>query len=143
MDVCIILGSKSDMPVCDKCTSVLTDLSISHSVHVASAHRTPKHLESVIENALELFDILMNKGKSYKISLCGKQSNNMNFIFLCSMPSLKFGFSSGFFYRANASLSPSYRFLLRLNFALHLYGFICLYFIHLYTINMSTTNILF
>jgi len=53
MDVCIILGSKSDMPVCDKCTSVLTDLSISHSVHVASAHRTPKHLESVIENALE------------------------------------------------------------------------------------------
>ena len=52
MDVCIILGSKSDMPVCDKCTSVLSNLEISHSVHIASAHRTPKHLESVIENAI-------------------------------------------------------------------------------------------
>jgi|TARA_B110000881_G_scaffold221140_1_gene249064 5-(carboxyamino)imidazole ribonucleotide mutase len=52
MDVCIILGSKSDMPVCDKCTSILSILNIDHSVHIASAHRTPKHLESVVENAI-------------------------------------------------------------------------------------------
>ncbi len=53
MDVCIILGSKSDMPVCDKCTSILSILNIDHSVHIASAHRTPKHLESVVESAIE------------------------------------------------------------------------------------------
>ncbi|MFQ3344537.1 MAG: 5-(carboxyamino)imidazole ribonucleotide mutase [Candidatus Poseidoniales archaeon] len=53
MDVCIILGSKSDMPVCDKCTSILSILNINHSVHIASAHRTPKHLEAVVENSID------------------------------------------------------------------------------------------
>ena len=53
MDVCIILGSKSDLPVANKCVSVLDEFSISHEVRVASAHRAPKYLESVIESAIE------------------------------------------------------------------------------------------
>ena len=53
MDVCIILGSKSDLPVANKCVSVLDEFSISHEVRVASAHRAPKFLESVIESSVE------------------------------------------------------------------------------------------
>ena len=53
MDVCIILGSKSDLPVANKCVSVLDEFSISHEVRVASAHRAPKFLESVIESSIE------------------------------------------------------------------------------------------
>ena len=52
MDVCIILGSKSDMPVCDKCTSVLNEFGIDHEVHVASAHRAPRYLEEVVSSAV-------------------------------------------------------------------------------------------
>ncbi|MEE3231680.1 MAG: AIR carboxylase family protein, partial [Candidatus Thermoplasmatota archaeon] len=39
MDICILLGSKSDLPVSDKCTAVLSEFGISHEVRVASAHR--------------------------------------------------------------------------------------------------------
>ncbi len=41
------------MPVCDKCTSILSTLKINYSVHIASAHRTPKHLEFVVETAIK------------------------------------------------------------------------------------------
>ena len=53
MDVCIILGSKSDMPVCDKCTKVLDQLGVPHEVRVASAHRAPKYLEAVVSGAID------------------------------------------------------------------------------------------
>ena len=53
MDVCIILGSKSDLPIAEKCVSVLNEFSISHEVRVASAHRAPKYLESVVESSIE------------------------------------------------------------------------------------------
>ena len=53
MDVCIILGSRSDLPVANKATKVLKDFSINHELRVASAHRAPKCLEGIIENALE------------------------------------------------------------------------------------------
>ena len=52
MDVCIILGSKSDMPACDKCTFVLNQLGIDHQVRVASAHRAPKFLEEVVSTSI-------------------------------------------------------------------------------------------
>ncbi|HJM13481.1 MAG TPA: 5-(carboxyamino)imidazole ribonucleotide mutase [Candidatus Thalassarchaeaceae archaeon] len=53
MDVCVILGSKSDLPVCEKCTGVLEELGVSHEVRVASAHRAPKYLEGVVAGAVE------------------------------------------------------------------------------------------
>ena len=51
MDICILLGSKSDLPIANKCTTVLTEFSISHEVRVASAHRAPKYLEGVVSAA--------------------------------------------------------------------------------------------
>jgi len=53
MDITIILGSKSDLPVADKCSALLEEFDISHEVRVASAHRAPKYLEGVVDAALE------------------------------------------------------------------------------------------
>lgn len=47
-DVLILLGSKSDLPIAEKATKVLKDLGIPHEVRVASAHRTPQHLEELV-----------------------------------------------------------------------------------------------
>ncbi len=52
MDICIILGSKSDLPVANKCTAILQEFNIDHEVRVASAHRAPKYLEGVIGDAI-------------------------------------------------------------------------------------------
>ena len=52
MDICIVLGSKSDLPISDKCTAVLEQFNIVHEVRVASAHRAPKYLEAVVEDAI-------------------------------------------------------------------------------------------
>ncbi len=53
MEACVILGSKSDLHVCDKCTKILDDLGVSHEVRVASAHRAPKYLEEVVSTAID------------------------------------------------------------------------------------------
>ena len=53
MDVCIILGSKSDLPICEKCTAILDEFGIGYEVRVASAHRAPKYLEEVILSSIE------------------------------------------------------------------------------------------
>ncbi len=52
MDICIVLGSKSDLPISNKCSAVLEEFNIEHEVRVASAHRAPKYLEGVVENAI-------------------------------------------------------------------------------------------
>ncbi len=53
MDICVILGSKSDMPIAEKCRSVLEKFPVSYEIRVASAHRAPKYLEGIVENAEE------------------------------------------------------------------------------------------
>ena len=53
MDVCIILGSKSDLPICDKCTAILDEFEIEYEARVASAHRAPKYLEEVVSTSIE------------------------------------------------------------------------------------------
>ena len=53
MDVCIVMGSKSDLSVGQKCTSILDRFGIDYEFRVASAHRAPKYLESIIEAAEE------------------------------------------------------------------------------------------
>ncbi len=53
MQVSIVLGSKSDLPVAEKATKVLTEFNIVHQVRVASAHRSPSHLESIVKEAEE------------------------------------------------------------------------------------------
>jgi len=53
MDVCIILGSKSDLPISDKCTAILDVFEIEYEVRVASAHRAPIYLEKVVSSSIE------------------------------------------------------------------------------------------
>lgn len=51
VDVCVVLGSRSDLPIAEKATAVLEEFGISYELRVASAHRAPKYLESIIEAA--------------------------------------------------------------------------------------------
>ena len=53
MDVCILLGSRTDLPIANKATKVLDDFGIDYECRVASAHRAPKYLEGIIDAALE------------------------------------------------------------------------------------------
>jgi len=48
MKVDIILGSKSDMPVCDKATALLDDFGVEYRVTVASAHRNREKVEDLV-----------------------------------------------------------------------------------------------
>jgi len=50
-DVCIIMGSKSDLDVARKATKVLTALGVAFEIHVASAHRTPDHVETIVKGS--------------------------------------------------------------------------------------------
>lgn len=51
MDVCIVMGSKSDLPVGEKCAKILDRFNVEYELRVASAHRAPKYLEGIIEAA--------------------------------------------------------------------------------------------
>jgi 5-(carboxyamino)imidazole ribonucleotide mutase len=51
MEVTILLGSKSDMPVAEKCTKVLDMFEVTYQLRVASAHRSPAFVESIIKDA--------------------------------------------------------------------------------------------
>ncbi len=53
MDVSIILGSKSDLPVAEKATAILERFGVSHELRIASAHRAPGYLEGVVDAAIE------------------------------------------------------------------------------------------
>ena len=53
MDITIMLGSKSDMPVADKCTKVLDRFGVDYQLRVASAHRSPAFVEQLVSDALE------------------------------------------------------------------------------------------
>ena len=49
--VCIIMGSKSDMPVAEKAIKVLTELRVPYTVTVASAHRTPDRVKGIVKDS--------------------------------------------------------------------------------------------
>lgn len=49
--VCIILGSKSDLPIAEKATHQLAALDMSYELRIASAHRTPDHLARIVEHS--------------------------------------------------------------------------------------------
>ena len=51
MDICVVLGSKSDLPIAEKCRSVLEKFDVTFEIRVASAHRAPKYLEEIISSA--------------------------------------------------------------------------------------------
>ena len=51
MTVAIILGSKSDLSVAMAAVELLKELGITYSVHIASAHRTPRLLQELVEKS--------------------------------------------------------------------------------------------
>jgi len=60
-DVLILMGSKTDLPVAEKAVKVLKEFGITNEVRVASAHRTPQHVE----------DLVRNKGAKVFIGIAG------------------------------------------------------------------------
>jgi len=56
MKVQIIMGSSSDMPIAEKAKAIFEEFGISYDVKVASAHRTPGMLRSIVEkNDADIF----------------------------------------------------------------------------------------
>lgn len=51
MSVQIILGSKSDMKVAEKATSILKELGVKYKVSIASAHRLPELVDKLVSEA--------------------------------------------------------------------------------------------
>jgi 5-(carboxyamino)imidazole ribonucleotide mutase len=49
----ILVGSKSDLPVMEKCTKRLEDLGVDHELEVLSAHRTPDAVAQYVASAPE------------------------------------------------------------------------------------------
>jgi len=50
-EVLIIMGSKSDLPVGQKAMATLKELGVSAEIKVASAHRTPKLVQEIVERS--------------------------------------------------------------------------------------------
>ena len=51
MQVSILLGSKSDVEVAQKCADVLKEFGVSYKVFVASAHRSPQRVEEIVRSS--------------------------------------------------------------------------------------------
>jgi 5-(carboxyamino)imidazole ribonucleotide mutase len=49
----ILVGSKSDLPVMEKCTARLEDLGIEYEISVRSAHRNPEDVAEYVTSAPE------------------------------------------------------------------------------------------
>ena len=61
VQVIILMGSDSDWDAMSRCHALLDDLAITHEVHVASAHRTPAKVLSIVEAA---------PGRGVKVFIC-------------------------------------------------------------------------
>src|SRR3989344_6636466 len=51
VDVLILLGSETDMPIAKKAADALLELGISHEIKVSSAHRAPDLLDKAIRES--------------------------------------------------------------------------------------------
>ncbi len=49
--VLILLGSKSDLPVVEKAIPLLERFGLTHEIQIASAHRQPRKLHRLVQNA--------------------------------------------------------------------------------------------
>lgn len=68
MKVGVVMGSKSDLPVVEKCINVLKDFGVEPVVRVLSAHRTPAQAEEFTRTAEE-------KGLEVIIAAAGKAAH--------------------------------------------------------------------
>ena len=62
VQVGIIMGSQSDMPVMSEATKILDELEVSYEVSIVSAHRTPHRMIKYAEDA---------RGKGLKVIVAG------------------------------------------------------------------------
>ena len=53
MDITIVLGSKSDMPVAEKAAKILDSFEVKYQIRIASAHRSPDYLHGIVDVAEE------------------------------------------------------------------------------------------
>jgi 5-(carboxyamino)imidazole ribonucleotide mutase len=51
MKIHIIMGSKSDMAVAEKAQKILDEFKVPYTTSVASAHRTPEYVQSLVEKS--------------------------------------------------------------------------------------------
>jgi 5-(carboxyamino)imidazole ribonucleotide mutase len=51
MKIQIIMGSSSDMPVVEKAKTIFEEFGIAYDIKVASAHRTPDLLKTIVEKS--------------------------------------------------------------------------------------------
>jgi len=51
VDVLVIAGSSSDKKIADDAVAVLKELGIEHQLEIASAHREPEKLESILKSS--------------------------------------------------------------------------------------------
>lgn len=51
MDVLILLGSESDLETGQEATKIFDEMGISYALHIASAHRTPSKVRSLVKRA--------------------------------------------------------------------------------------------
>ena len=51
MNIQIILGSKSDMPIAEKIEKILKQFSVEYDISIASAHRTPEVVKNIVEDS--------------------------------------------------------------------------------------------
>lgn len=68
MKVGVVMGSKSDFPVVEKCISILKDFHVTVEARVLSAHRTPKEAEKFAREAEE-------KGIEVIVAAAGKAAH--------------------------------------------------------------------
>ncbi|HMB00970.1 MAG TPA: 5-(carboxyamino)imidazole ribonucleotide mutase [Spirochaetota bacterium] len=58
--ILILTGSKSDLPVIEKCTALLKEFEIEYELHISSAHRTPAYTKELVTRAeADGFDIII------------------------------------------------------------------------------------
>jgi 5-(carboxyamino)imidazole ribonucleotide mutase len=57
----ILVGSQSDLPIMEKCTARLEDLSVDHELEVLSAHRNPDAVAEYVASA---------PGRGVKVFIC-------------------------------------------------------------------------
>jgi 5-(carboxyamino)imidazole ribonucleotide mutase len=49
--VLVVMGSKSDLPIAEKCIGILKEFGVTYQLMVCSAHRTPEELASLVKGS--------------------------------------------------------------------------------------------
>jgi len=69
--VLIVLGSSSDLPIMEETAKLLSEFGVTHSVHIASAHRTPEKAAALATEAAANGTKVIIAGAGYAAHLAG------------------------------------------------------------------------